>query len=233
MEEFVLDSVGFIGNVDFAFVLRIFLYIYLFFWLMVVIWVWFDASERSSSLVFKIFGVLVSLVFNIFGLLIYLLVRPSDSYEERYLSELEKKYLQLETSGVIKCPGCSFDLEPSFVVCPRCGQSVKVKCDSCEEYIDSHWEFCAFCGIQRDVPESLREQYLKIDLEEPKQAKTYYRAIRNCLYKVGEKQNKCLKKTREFFKKQVEERKKDKVVTETKKRVTKKTKKAKKKRMKK
>ncbi len=203
MEDFVLDSVGFLGGVDFSLVLKIFLYIYLFFWLMVVIWVWFDASERSPNLLFRIFGVFVALLFNIFGLLIYLLIRPTASYEERYLNELEKKYLKLETSGLIKCPECAFDLEPGFVVCPRCGQSVKVKCENCQEYIDSHWEFCAYCGVQREVLESFQDR----DWEnvEPgfSKGQSYMRALRKCLYKVREKQNECVVRVRELFKRSV------------------------------
>lgn len=211
MENFILDSVSFIGNIDFAFVVRMFFYIYLFFWFMVVIWVWFDASERSSNVVFKVFSVIVTLLFNIFGLLIYLLVRPADSYEERYLSELEKKYLQLETSGVIKCPGCSFDLEPGFVVCPRCGESVKVKCENCEEYIDSYWEFCAYCGVKRDIPEGFKKEFVKE--EEKEMPRSYYLALRQCLYKIGEKQNMCIEKTKEFFNKSNNGVKKKKVKT--------------------
>jgi hypothetical protein len=67
--------------------------------------------------------------------------------------------LQLETSGIIKCPKCSFDLEPGFVVCPRCGESVKVKCESCDMYIESWWEFCAYCGVERDVPERPQRKF--------------------------------------------------------------------------
>ena len=69
MENIILDSVSFIGNIDFGIILRMFFYVYLFFWVMVVIWVWFDASERSSNIVFKVFSVVVSLLFNIFGLI--------------------------------------------------------------------------------------------------------------------------------------------------------------------
>ncbi len=199
MEDFILDSVTFIGNIDFSFVLRMFFYVYLFFWIMVVIWVWFDASERSSNVPFKVFSVTITLLFNVFGLLIYLLVRPVDSYEERYLNELEKKYLQLETSGIMQCPECSFDLEPGFVVCPRCGKSVKVKCDNCNEYIDNHWEFCAYCGVEREVPENLLEGYIQETVEEEYVPKDYHSALRKCVFKVGEKQNECIEKAREFF----------------------------------
>lgn len=199
MEDFILDGIGFIGNVDFSFVIRLFFYVYIFFWIMVVIWVWFDASERSSSLVFKIFSVVITLIFNVFGLLIYLLVRPADSYEERYLSELEKKYLQLETSGIIKCPSCTFDLEPGFVVCPRCGESVKVRCERCNEYIESHWEYCAYCGVQREVPESLKEKFLSVENVGENEGKTYHATIKQCAFKVGEKRKECIEKVKNIF----------------------------------
>jgi len=199
MEDVVLDSVGFIGNIDFSFVLRAFFYIYLFFWVTVVIWVWFDASERSSNVLFKIFSVIVTLFFNIFGLLIYLLVRPADSYEERYLSELEKKYLQLETSGLIKCPKCAFDLEPGFIVCPRCGKSVKVKCENCDMHIDSWWGFCAYCGAERDVVQKPKKVEVELEEEEVYIPMSYHLTMKQYLCKIGEKQDRCLRKTKAFF----------------------------------
>ncbi len=230
MEDFILDGVGFIGNIDFSLVVRLFFYVYIFFWIMVVIWVWFDASERSSSLVFKIFSVIVTLIFNVFGLLIYLLVRPADSYEERYLSELEKKYLQLETAGIIKCPSCTFDLEPSFVVCPNCGESVKVRCDRCNEYVDSYWEYCAYCGVQRDVPENLKERYVLGEDTNEKES-VYYATLKQCAFKVGEKRKKCVEKVKDFFKnsEREEDGKKGKKVAKKKRVVKKKAKKRKRK----
>lgn len=218
MEDFILDSVTFIGNIDFSFVLRMFFYVYLFFWVMVVIWVWFDASERSSNIAFKIFSVTITLLFNVFGLLIYLLVRPVDSYEERYLNELEKKYLQLETSGITQCPGCNFDLEPGFIVCPKCGKSVKVKCDNCQEYIDSHWEFCAYCGVKREVPENSKEAYLKETVEEEyvPRDRDYHSALKRCVFKVGEKQNQCIEKARDFLRNSLKVRKLENEVEEKK-----------------
>ena len=216
MEDFILDSVTFIGNIDFSFVLRMFFYVYLFFWVMVVIWVWFDASERSSNIAFKIFSVTITLLFNVFGLLIYLLVRPVDSYEERYLNELEKKYLQLETSGIMQCPDCSFDLEPGFIVCPRCGKSVKVKCDNCQEYINSYWEFCAYCGVERAVPENLREGYIQEVVDEEYVPKSYHSFLRQCVFKVGEKQNQCIERAREFFRNSLKTKKLEEEVKEDK-----------------
>ncbi len=211
MEDFILDSVTFIGNLDFSLVLRMFFYVYLFFWVMVVVWVWFDASERSSNVPFKIFSVFITLLFNVFGLLIYLLVRPVDSYEERYLNELEKKYLQLETAGIVQCPSCTFDLEPGFVVCPRCGESVKVKCESCSEYIDSYWEFCAYCGVRRDVPENLKQELPKEKEEELSHSKDYREVLRQCVFKVGEKQNQCIESAREFFRSSMKKKDKDEI----------------------
>jgi hypothetical protein len=204
MENIILDSVSFVGNIDFGVILRMFFYVYLFFWVMVVIWVWFDASERSSNIVFKVFSVVVSLLFNIFGLIIYLLVRPADSYEERYLNELEKKYLQLETSGLVKCPACSFDLEPGFVVCPRCGESVKTKCENCEMYIDGWWEFCAYCGAEREVPENLKRDSIDFEVNPPRVTtrQASLRSARRYLCKIGEKQDECLQRIKGFLKRE-------------------------------
>lgn len=147
-EKFVLDLVNGVSNVNFDFVIKALLVTFVFFWIMVVVWVWFDASERSKSMIFKVLSCLMVLIFNIFGLLVYFLIRPKESYEDKYWNDLERKYLKFETAELGNCPACGSSLEPGFIACPNCGEIIKEKCE-CGVFIDKNWHYCAFCGIQR------------------------------------------------------------------------------------
>ncbi len=158
MEEFILDLVSFVGHLDFNVVIRIFLLLFAIFWFFIVIWVWFDAADKSTRLSFRFFSVLLVLTFNILGLIIYFLIRPAQSAEERYWQELEKKYLEFETCGLVNCSECGFELEPDFANCPSCGKDIKIACESCGMNIDKKWSFCAYCGFERDVQNTEKKE---------------------------------------------------------------------------
>ncbi len=163
MEEFILDFVSFIGHLDFSMVFRIFLILYGVFWFFILIWVWFDACDKSDKWIFRIFSVLLVLVFNILGLIIYFLIRPAQSYEDRYWQELEKKYLEFETGGLTNCKSCDFPLDSSFANCPNCGKGIKVRCGGCDTYIDPSWKFCGYCGFEREVEKEAEEVELEVE----------------------------------------------------------------------
>ncbi|KKP39455.1 MAG: hypothetical protein UR28_C0007G0021 [Candidatus Peregrinibacteria bacterium GW2011_GWF2_33_10] len=62
----------------------------------VIFWTVRDVCNRSQSILFKSFSILLVLFFNIFGFLIYIIIRPQKTLNELALeqSELEilKKY---------------------------------------------------------------------------------------------------------------------------------------------
>lgn len=45
-----------------------------------------------------------------------------------------------------KCPGCSFTLNPDHNFCPKCGQQIKEKCDSCGNLKIHYLAHCPYCG---------------------------------------------------------------------------------------
>lgn len=71
------------GNILTFFAQGIFVYIALL-WIVILLWVARDISNRSSSLFFQIFALLLILIFTPFlGLFLYLLFRPSKTLTER------------------------------------------------------------------------------------------------------------------------------------------------------
>ena len=86
------------GKVDFSAVWQIFFYALGVFWIVVLYWIWLDSGDRTSSKFARVGYVLLGLIFNVVGLIIYLIVRPTQTIEEIYWSDLERRYLKFETS---------------------------------------------------------------------------------------------------------------------------------------
>lgn len=145
-EDFILNTLNAISHVNFVLVLKILAFILILFWVFVAIWVVNDAKSRSSSFIFVIISAWLVLFFNLLGLIIYFIIRPQATIEESRWAELEHRYLEFETAGLMSCPKCGFSLQPDFNICPQCGFEVKVECSNCESYIYKDWEFCPYCG---------------------------------------------------------------------------------------
>lgn len=154
MGSIILDTLSFLEKVDFAFLTQILGIVVGVFWLFVVGWVWFDASERYSSIWLRLVAVFLTLVFNLFGLIIYLIIRPKVTRDEDYWINLERRYLKFEAAGLEDCPNCGCEIMPNFINCPNCGYSLRVKCKSCEIFLEPEWNVCPFCGEkQREFSE--------------------------------------------------------------------------------
>ena len=145
-EDLILNTLDAISHVNFVLVLKVLAIVVILFWVFVTIWVVNDAKARSSSIIFVIISAWLVLFFNVFGLIIYFIIRPQTTVEESRWAELEHKYLEFETAGLMSCPKCNFSLQPDFNICPQCGFEVKVECSNCESYIYKDWEFCPYCG---------------------------------------------------------------------------------------
>lgn len=146
MEQFVLDFFSKVGDIDFHFVMSILGYSLIAFWIVVLYWVWLDSGERTSKVAVRILFVLLALVLNVVGLIIYLLIRPSQTIEEIYWSDLEKRYLKYETSELGDCPKCGTQLYPGYNFCPNCKYKLKVKCSKCGLMVDRGCDYCPTCG---------------------------------------------------------------------------------------
>ena len=123
-------------------------------WIATIIWVSKDANNRSNSILFQIFAVLVVIVLTpLFGLLIYLIVRPSRTLTEKYLEELQVSILneeekKEETEKFEKCNNlvCS-----DHIYCPHCSAKLQKTCAGCKKWYKSAWSICPFCG-KKDEP---------------------------------------------------------------------------------
>jgi hypothetical protein len=148
IEQFILDSLQNIGSTNFDLVIKFVLLLFVIFWVVVIVWTWFDSSERSTKLFFRITSVLVVAIFNIPGLIMYILLRPKATIEEIYWADLERRYLKFETAELGDCPKCGCQLLPGFLVCPSCNFELRKKCPSCNSYNDKSWKYCPYCTVK-------------------------------------------------------------------------------------
>jgi RNA polymerase subunit RPABC4/transcription elongation factor Spt4 len=157
-EKFILDGLENIGQFDFNSAIRFILFGLGIIWVFTTYAVWKDSCDRIKSLPARILIALMILPFNFVALIAYLMLRPKDTFESQYWSDLEKRYLQYETREMGDCENCGYDLQPGFLYCPVCSYPVKISCAGCNEMIDRHWNFCPFCQT-RQV--SVRQAELK------------------------------------------------------------------------
>lgn len=62
-------------------------------WLTIIVWVTRDAINRSNSLLFQVFAILLNIAFPILGILLYLIIRPGKTTLERYYEDLEHRLI--------------------------------------------------------------------------------------------------------------------------------------------
>jgi hypothetical protein len=115
METFLLNFLDNIGNINFQTIGIILAAIFIIFWLIVLDWVWQDAGERTSSTAVRVIYLLPVLLFNILGWILYLIIRPSQTIEQIYWSDLERRYLKFETQELGDCPKCGTQLYPGYI----------------------------------------------------------------------------------------------------------------------
>ena len=202
MEDFVLGILEGAGSINFNIVWRILLFAFIIFWIVILDWIWADSGERTSNRRSRILYVILAAVFNVFGWLIYLIIRPSQTIEEIYWTDLERRYLKYETSELGDCPKCGTQLYPGYLYCPECNYKLKRKCPSCGVYVDKKSNFCPFCsaGIKTSVVkqemaapslEEMQKQNLEVIEELTEVVETqgtkYSGARRNVSEKLGGK----------------------------------------------
>lgn len=199
MEDFILNLLETAGSIDFKFVGQVFSYALVVFWFVVLYWVWLDSGERTSNKTVKISYVILVAVLNVVGLLIYLIIRPSQTIEEIYWADLERRYLKYETAELGDCPKCGSQLFPGYTFCPNCRYKLKMKCPRCNVYVDKKNKFCPHCGQElrkRRSPEQefptkeVMQQQIQATKEEAKEVveseKTRYSQKGGLAMKIGE-----------------------------------------------
>jgi hypothetical protein len=159
LEDFVLNTLESIGSIDFNIVSSALGIILIIFWLIIVGWVWIDVTERTSRTFTRIIYTLLVVFLNLPGLIIYLIVRPSETIEEIYWADLERRYLKFETAELGDCPKCGNQLLPGYVFCSSCGTRIKRKCPGCKVLVNKDHKYCEFCGFQLRDRARLEEKY--------------------------------------------------------------------------
>jgi len=175
METFLLNLLNGVGQINFQIVSKLFILVFVVFWIVVLDWVWMDSGERTTNRKARIIYVLLVLFLNIFGWIIYLIIRPSQTIEQIYWADLERRYLKYETAELGDCAQCGAQLYLGYTFCPKCGLEIKKKCRACGMYIEKDSEYCAFCGqkvaadavVEEQVPsKEVMEQQIQASKEE-------------------------------------------------------------------
>lgn len=148
METFLLNLLSGVEKINFQIVWTVLAIAFVIFWIIVLDWVWLDAGERTSNKTARIIYLLLVVFFNVFGWIMYLILRPSQTIEQIYWADLERRYLKYETSELDDCTKCGTQLYPGYTYCPECGLEIKVKCKSCDVYIEKNCEYCPYCGVK-------------------------------------------------------------------------------------
>lgn len=147
-EDTILTAVENLQFVNFTLIGQIVGLMLTVMWVFTVIWVWHDSGERTASLPFRVIMSLFVLPFNVPGLVIYLMIRPTQTIEQVYWSELERKYLVYETAELDDCTNCGHQLMPGFNNCPQCAHEVRIECSGCGVMIDTDFKYCPHCKKQ-------------------------------------------------------------------------------------
>jgi hypothetical protein len=118
-------------------------------WIAIIIWVSKDANNRTNSLLFQVFAILIVIVLTpLFGLLIYLIIRPSRTLTEQYLENIQLQILDEEgkKESMDKCPVCNAYISREYKFCPHCAAKVKKVCPACKKLYQTNWDICPYCG---------------------------------------------------------------------------------------
>ena len=116
-------------------------------WLSIIIWVTKDALQRSNSIIFQAFSIMLNIVVPFLGVLLYLIIRPAKTRSEVYYEELERNMLEGENAiEQNTCSKCLTPTDKDYNFCPNCGEELKKLCSKCKKSFPNIWNICPFCG---------------------------------------------------------------------------------------
>jgi len=148
MEGAFFTSQDFLNSVFFFnFLYGLIIYLALF-WFALVIWVTRDIMNRSNSFFIQIFSILLVLGLNIFGLIIYLLFRPLQNLDDRYLKEFQIDEIE---KSFFACLTCKSEFRENLDFCPYCGQEKNNPCLHCQKRSTKDFDFCPHCGQEKEI----------------------------------------------------------------------------------
>lgn len=68
-------------------------------WFSLAVWVWNDVRERTHDQVFQYIALILAGVGNIFGVAVYLVIRPKETFQEAFFTNLEEKIILAQAKG--------------------------------------------------------------------------------------------------------------------------------------
>ncbi len=145
-EDLLWELLNNILDMNFSPIITAVLVYYIIVWILVLAWVWTDISARTENWFLRILCMVIVSVLSFPGLIIYILIRPKDTVEEIFWSDLERRYLLYETDGLEDCEVCGYSLTPDYIHCPNCGETLKRYCEECEVYVKKEFNYCPFCA---------------------------------------------------------------------------------------
>jgi hypothetical protein len=166
LENFILGFFDFVGNIDFNIFGTALVVLLGLFWIVLIGWVWIDSGERTSNTSYRVIYLLLVVILNIPGLIIYFIIRPSETIEQIYWADLERRYLKYETAELGDCSKCGSQLLPGYIYCTNCGNEIKKKCPTCGVMIAKNVKFCAYCGTQVGSRAVKEEEYPSVEVME-------------------------------------------------------------------
>ncbi len=162
MSPFLSQTMEFVASDAFGTVKLAVLGYFALLWLAVIIWVTKDALQRSSSILFQAFSILLNIIVPILGVLLYLIIRPGKTRMERYYEELERNMLEGENAvEQHACDKCLTPVDKDYGFCPNCGEGLKKACSKCKKTFPNVWHICPFCGNEYKSKEKSKKAQKK------------------------------------------------------------------------
>lgn len=147
MPPFLTDALNFMGSDTFGVVKIAAIAYFGLLWLAIIIWVTKDSLQRSTSILFQAFSILLNILIPFLGVLLYLIIRPGKTRMEHYYEDLERQVLEgEETVDQNTCGKCLTPADKEYNFCPNCGENLKKTCVRCKKSFPVVWNICPFCG---------------------------------------------------------------------------------------
>lgn len=117
-------------------------------WLSLIIWTFRDIRTRSRDRLVRILSAVLVAILNLPGLLIYIILRPTQTLDEKYQHTLEEEVLLTQIDSKVACPGCGTGIESDWQICPNCHTRLHKPCSNCGRLMELPWRLCPYCGHQ-------------------------------------------------------------------------------------
>lgn len=114
-------------------------------WIFSISYVVKDGEKRIADKFTKILLIILVIISGPIGLIIHVILRPSETRDEKNQRRLEKVMFLKEFQTNL-CPFCSSVIEKDYIFCPDCSKQVVKKCPNCGNLKKIQYKTCPYCG---------------------------------------------------------------------------------------